>query len=238
MTKPFYVYLHKTLDGLVFYVGKGKARRAWSKCSRSLEWKEIVNRCGLEVELIAVGLSEDEAYAAEMEAVSHLRSSGAQLCNKTSGGGGASGRVMTDDHKRKIGSANRIALAGKTLSGKTRSAISEKLRGRRLSDEHRSNLRGRSRNKAHADALSMALIGNKNCSGLQKSESHKLALSQAAKARSARKVVCVDTGQEFATVRDAAEHVRPGSRAADGNIVACCKGRLNSAYGRTWKYFE
>jgi len=38
MKNDYYVYLHKTLDGEVFYVGKGTGKRAKSKAYRSKEW--------------------------------------------------------------------------------------------------------------------------------------------------------------------------------------------------------
>ena len=34
------MYLHKTLNGKVFYVGKGRENRAWNKSRRSKAWNE------------------------------------------------------------------------------------------------------------------------------------------------------------------------------------------------------
>ena len=39
MKNDYYVYLHKTLNGEVFYVGKGRLKRAWSKSNRGKNWR-------------------------------------------------------------------------------------------------------------------------------------------------------------------------------------------------------
>ena len=36
MKNDYYVYLHKTLDGEVFYVGKGRGKRAKTKHGRKI----------------------------------------------------------------------------------------------------------------------------------------------------------------------------------------------------------
>ena len=61
-----YIYLHRRNDtGKVFYVGKGMNRRAWSKKQRNPHWHNVVNKAGFTVEIIAKGLTEEEAYWAE-----------------------------------------------------------------------------------------------------------------------------------------------------------------------------
>ena len=45
MKNDYYVYLHKTLDGNPFYVGKGRLNRAYSSYSRSKNWHQI-SKCG------------------------------------------------------------------------------------------------------------------------------------------------------------------------------------------------
>lgn len=52
--------------------------------------------------------------------------------------------------------------------------------------------------------------------------------------RAARKipVICVETGERFASAVDAVGRMRSNW------ITACCKGRSKSAYGKTWRYAE
>lgn len=64
LTSNYYVYLHRTLDGTVFYVGKGINKRAWSRASRSQKWKEVASS-GYLVELHTTGLSNKAAIELE-----------------------------------------------------------------------------------------------------------------------------------------------------------------------------
>ena len=96
----FYVYTHSTDDGIVFNVGKGKRKRAW--CThRSNKWHRIVGRHGLNVEIVWKTDSEAEAFAYEIQLISHFgtftREHGDEniFCNFTPGGVGGSPTVAS-----------------------------------------------------------------------------------------------------------------------------------------------
>ena len=60
--KEYYVYIHYLVDNKeIFYVGKGTGKRAWSKSSRSLEWKEKTKNA-YNVWIIKTFHSEEEAF--------------------------------------------------------------------------------------------------------------------------------------------------------------------------------
>jgi len=62
-----YIYLHRRNDtGEVFYVGKGTRERATVTKSRNPHWHNVVNKAGFTVEIIAKGLTDEEAYWAEV----------------------------------------------------------------------------------------------------------------------------------------------------------------------------
>lgn len=62
----YYVYLHrKKTTGEVFYVGKGKNKRAWDRHGRSDLWKKTATKCGWDVEILQDNLQE--WYAFELE---------------------------------------------------------------------------------------------------------------------------------------------------------------------------
>lgn len=98
-----YVYVHLRSSNLVpFYVGKGTGRRAWSRYrnTRSSHWLRTASKHGVIVKIIRQGMSEICAFTLEKILIRHLEVYG--LTNKTTGGEGASGLVMSDDAKKKI----------------------------------------------------------------------------------------------------------------------------------------
>ncbi len=63
--KTYYVYTHSDLQGNVFYVGKGTARRAWSK-TRNDDWQKKVDAIkNYVVNVQFDNLSEEEAFDCE-----------------------------------------------------------------------------------------------------------------------------------------------------------------------------
>ena len=59
-----YVYLHKTLEGVVFYVGKGTGNRRDAKNGRTAAWKRVANN-GFTVEVYKDNLSDADAILLE-----------------------------------------------------------------------------------------------------------------------------------------------------------------------------
>ena len=69
----YYVYAHIKPDGTIFYIGKGKARRAWSTHSRNKHWHNIVNKYGRIVVILVDKLSETQAIQEEASIISHFK---------------------------------------------------------------------------------------------------------------------------------------------------------------------
>lgn len=83
----FYVYQHIRLDNeKPFYVGKGRAKRAWDSSKRNPYWKNIVSKSGFKVEIIKDKLTESQAFDLEIETIKRFRESGLKLVNLTEGG--------------------------------------------------------------------------------------------------------------------------------------------------------
>jgi hypothetical protein len=81
----FYVYEHlKPYTGEVFYIGRGCRNRAFQTKSRNSHWKNIVNKYGIEVNIIYKNLSTSEANKKEQELIEFYGLE--NLCNMTSGG--------------------------------------------------------------------------------------------------------------------------------------------------------
>ena len=137
----FYVYEHWRLDrDECFYVGKGRAGRAYAMNERNRHHKAIVaklSRIGsaLEVKMVAVGLSEADAFALEVERIVFWREAGVDLTNITDGGEGVAGLKMSDAAKQKM-SDKKIGVKRGPHSAEHRLKIGLALRGKKFSPEH------------------------------------------------------------------------------------------------------
>ena len=69
MKNDFYVYVHRKINGEIFYVGKGRAKRAWSKTNRSKSWLDLVSKEDFVVEILYKNLTEDKSLVLEKEVI-------------------------------------------------------------------------------------------------------------------------------------------------------------------------
>lgn len=186
--KPFGAYVHARPDGRIFYVGKGKEKRA-RNLRRNSYHKKVVGKHG--AENIRVGFipcsSEEIAFALEMGIIKCLRRMGVTLTNQTDGGEGCTGLVQTDEAKAKVSRANKGRKAtpehrakisragmgnkyclGKTLSAERRAKASATLLGRARPDTVRQKIsasrKGITFTDAHREKLSIAKRGKKQSS--------------------------------------------------------------------------
>ena len=146
-----YVYRHIRLDkNEPFYIGIGsddRYYRANAKAHRNKVWKGIIKRTDYKVQILIDGISYEEAKEKEIEFIKlygRINLKTGTLCNLTDGGDGTIGQVFTQEHREKISKANK---------------------GRKLSDEHRKNLRESGRNwgltKEQREHLSKITTGRK-----------------------------------------------------------------------------
>ncbi len=106
----FFTYAHYKPEGGLFYIGKGKRRRAYAMDNRNPYWQNIVNKYGKpHVELLARWDTEQEALDHEKLLISCFRDMGYKLANITDGGEGTSGYKHTPEQREK----NRQAKLGK-----------------------------------------------------------------------------------------------------------------------------
>lgn len=91
----YYVYVHrKSTTGEIFYVGKGKGKRAWRIDNRSPMWEATYKKYGLVVEIVCSNLTEQQAFDIEKDFIEFygrkIDGSG-NLANISSGGPGIPG---------------------------------------------------------------------------------------------------------------------------------------------------
>lgn len=126
MDKQFYAYVHakpNTVDvGGIFYVGKGHGKRALDMRSRNLHHTNISKKYGFEN--ILVGKldcsSEQIAFDLEIGLIKCLRRNGVKLVNRTDGGEGTVGHVVTEEAKQR----HSKFMHGRKASDKTKEKMS------------------------------------------------------------------------------------------------------------------
>ena len=98
--KKFYTYIHIRNDtSEVFYVGKGRGKRAYSKYCRNNLWHKIANKHGYTVMIIFLWDSEEKAFEHEKELIKTYRENGNLLANFTDGGDGISGYKHNEESR-------------------------------------------------------------------------------------------------------------------------------------------
>jgi hypothetical protein len=117
----FYVYEHIRNDtNGIFYVGKGKANRAYTARNRNDHWHNVVNKAqGFTVKFVVKDVDEELAYLAEEERIDQLKRLGIKLANINVGGSG-------------VGSGDKHPMWGKPhpQRGSKRPEVSIKVSGK------------------------------------------------------------------------------------------------------------
>lgn len=145
MSDDFYVYLHRRkTDGKVFYVGKGRGRRAFAKCNRNKHWQYIVQKHGFDVEFVETGMQESLAFELERSLIALIGRDA--LCNVTDGGDGVAGFKLSQESIDKmkatmatpeVKEARSKWQRGVAKPESTKEKIAETLRGRKPSERER-----------------------------------------------------------------------------------------------------
>jgi hypothetical protein len=183
VNQRFYVYAHLRKDtGEIFYIGKGSGKRAYVRHGRNQYWERIVSKAGgFTVSLLISGISEDEAFAFEMESISRLKSNEVRLVNLTDGGEGSAN--PSPETRAKL-SASRSGEKnhwwGKPLSPEARAGHLAALKGKLLSQEHRAKLSAAKKGKSPSDGAIRSLIArNQGRKGFELSPEHRARISEA-----------------------------------------------------------
>lgn len=139
-----YLHIHAGEEGpVIFYVGKGSAVRALSRCNRSSFWKRVAAKYGFETLIHTDDLSEQEAFKLERDLINSIgrRDQGrGTLVNHTDGGDGASGAVRSEETKAKMSASHKGIALGRVLSPEHKANISAGGKGILRSAETRARM--------------------------------------------------------------------------------------------------
>lgn len=177
--RGFYVYTHARPDGSVFYVGKGRNRRAYdfAPARRTAHHLNIVRKYGRDAISVSIFPQESEAVAFESERalIAILKTAGIGLINLTAGGEGAAGRPQSP---AQMAAFSRGRGKDRKLSEESKQRIADACRrGNQVAGAWRNSEEGR----VHIKALG------------------KMSAAATA-AREKRALICGDCGNEFHTV--------------------------------------
>jgi hypothetical protein len=184
-TKDYYVYLHTRKDGVIFYVGKGRGKRAKSTANRNPHWKSVVAKHdGFNIVMVSNGLTEEQAIELEAELIANYKkfgcltnildrgdiapSSNPLVAKKISNS--LKGIKRSDETKAKLKAVVRTAEWGKK--------ISEAAKGRIMSAQTRAKLAAASAGRTHSDRTKEIMRQKAKCRSmdhLQTPEVKKLA---------------------------------------------------------------
>jgi hypothetical protein len=149
----FYTYAYLREDRTPYYVGKGIGKRIIKRFKKDIKPPKDKSR----IIFLKQNLTEEEAFKHEiyMIGVFGRKDLGTGILrNMTNGGDGASGRITTEETKKKIGAAqkgDKNHNYGKSPSEETRKKLSQASKNRIISEETREKLRQASKNKLHSD---------------------------------------------------------------------------------------
>jgi hypothetical protein len=194
--KRFYTYAYLREDRTPYYIGKGEGRRLYKKSKGEVGKPKDKSR----IIFLKQNLTEQKAFKHEiyMIAVFGRKDLGTGILrNKTNGGDGGSGLVISEYHRKCIIKANkgrkvsdetrkklRESQIGRKLSEKTKSKIGKIHRGKKLSEETKNKisnaLKGREVSDEFKNNLKKRMIGNKNMLGKIHSEKTKKIMSEKA----------------------------------------------------------
>lgn len=251
----FFVYIHRrATNGKVFYVGKGTRYRHKSKWNRSQHWHNIVNKHGYTIEIVQHGMQEWWAFELERELILKYKDHG--LCNRTEGGEGASGCVVSEETKAKHRQIRwseewrtnlsikakaryenpkyREAHKARHKEVMARPEVKEKLRQATLKQFSSAEAR------EFARQLTTKYFSNPHAREIARANA--LARfdtpEKRAKHAQSKALRCIDNGMVFGTTTLAAEWVTSwrGAKADNSQISKVCRGIIKTAYGLRWEY--
>jgi hypothetical protein len=257
--RRWYVYLHKTNDEIIYYVGKGVDKRAFSTRDKQRKHKNIQTKFGFNVEIIYYTYDQDDAYEVEKEYIKKFHTfvddpeCNKYACNFTAGGEKA--RILCKEAIQKISeshSGEKHYMYNKTHTQEYCDNMSLATSGEKngfynhthtleVCEKLRKNREGKTFKELFGDEKAKE-IGEKlslKAKGRKLKESQLKALRESNKVNKIKAVYQFDLNMNFIakykSIKEAVEILNK-KMCACSCIVKCCKGKQKTAYGFIWRY--
>jgi hypothetical protein len=172
----YYTYAFLREDRTPYYIGKGKGNRAYRRRYKGIKPPKDKSK----ILILKQNLTEEESFRHEvyMIAVFGRKDLGTGILhNRTDGGDGASGAVVSDETRRKMSEA----LKGKPRSKEIRRKISESHKGKTHSEESRRNMSESQKGKTFSEETKRKLSESQK--GKNHSEETRRKMSEARKGK-------------------------------------------------------
>lgn len=259
------VYMHTTPSGKVYigitcqepkvrwkYGSNYKTSVAFYRAIQKYGWENIRH------DILYSGLTKEQAEEIEVRLIAEYKSTDPQYGYNCDSGGCSVGRAS--DATRAKMSQSRM---GHKPSDSTRAKISRSHKGVPLSEEHLASIRAAAKNRAgkplpestrkkisdslkgqvrseeYRKKLSDSKMGHSvSASTREKISQTKLisnTTTRGAESPRATRVLCVDTGEVFGSIADAA---RAKNIKSANNISRCCRGIRPTCGGYRWSYIK
>lgn len=172
-------------------------------------------------DILAEGLTRDEACAMEIRLIAEYNSTDPNKGYNLSRGGDKTtlGYTMSPETRQRISQALIGKCKGRPHTKEHTERIRAALQGHRCSEETREKLR-----QALGDRLQTEEARARQKENTPKGSDH----------HRATRVICLDTGVVYSTIKDAAEAYGLGRSA----VSACCRGLQQTAGGKRWQYLK
>lgn len=209
------VYQHRRLDtNEIFYIGIGKElKRAYSRESRNLYWKNIVKKCDYIVEILYNDISWDDACYKEIGLIKLYGRKDlgtGPLANMTEGGDGVLGFKFSKETLDKISAKRKGSIPwnkgiktdkipwnkGIPMNDELKKKISDSTKGHKLSDYTKKKMSDYRKGKTHSEEwskkISESLLGKKQ--SIEHAKKSRLANS----GRIQKRGICKHCGKDVA----------------------------------------
>jgi hypothetical protein len=170
LPKEYYVYLHVRSGGVIFYVGKGRGKRAQSTANRNAHWKAVVAKYGgFESRIVAKGLLEKDAIELEAKLIAEHRPLGflTNILDR--------GDVAPSSNPEVAAKISR-SLKGVRRSDETKAKLKAVVRTKEWRDKLSESSKRRGISQATRDKIAKAQVGRKHSSETKKLMSEKASM--------------------------------------------------------------